>query len=225
MKKKKKIKRFWKRWKMWFLSPWEPHGIQRWCCSLCLQFARSASSIEPGQKISKIYNNFFNRFSLLTSSSSQHKSLASMTSPSSKNSARMTKSNWASSSSILVSTFSWSSMSAVARPRSQSCWFWKTSTKVLWKLRSNRRWFELVKIIVIVNLDEAFLTLPMIAMFGDIYLNCNNLMRIFSPCQWLRALFSAFLAEPAIDQQSIKIRFTIGRVLYPLTVTINQFHI
>ena len=60
----------------------------------------------------------------LTSSSSQHRSLASMTSPSSKNSARMTKSNWALNSSILASTFAWFSMSGVARPRSHSCWFW-----------------------------------------------------------------------------------------------------
>ena len=118
-------------------SPWEPDATPRWCCSLCWQFAHSASSIAPARKTSHQIQTFssdileaFVILWWLTSSSSQHRSLASMTSPSSKNSARMTKSNWALSSSILASTFAWFSMSGVASPRSHSCWFWGESKEV-----------------------------------------------------------------------------------------------
>ena len=113
------------------IAPWEPRATQRWCCSLCLLFGHSASSIVPGCKTLESSNEFFIRVLWLTSSSCQHRRLARMTSPSSKNSARMTKSNWEPSSEILASTFASFFMSAVARPRSHSCWFWKTSQEVL----------------------------------------------------------------------------------------------
>ena len=135
--------------KLW--SPWEPRVTLMWCCSLCLQFGHSASSIAPGRKISESSNFFLRIKSFLALhllvpnreswrvwqvprqrirrewQSQTEKSVCSKNYLATLTWDYLVTHTWVLSSAIFASTFSSFSMSAVAKPRSHSCWFWEAS--------------------------------------------------------------------------------------------------